>query len=75
MVYVQTGIRFREWDAIIHGDYETKMDYLIPIRKQDLVIINNKKYRKVRTYYLVDFAVQMDHKLKIKESEETSTKT
>ena len=43
--------------------FETQADYLIPVRKPDL--INKKK----RTCHLVDFAVPVDQRVTIKESE------
>ena len=41
------------------------MDHLISARKPDLIIINKKK----RTCKIVDFAVPVDHKIKLKEYE------
>ena len=39
------------------------------IRKPDLVIINKeKKKRKKRTCYIVEFAILADHRVKIKEN-------
>ena len=42
-------------------DFEIQSDYLIPARRPDLVIINDYHCR-------VDFAVPVDHKVKIKEN-------
>ena len=55
-------------------DFEIKTVYLIPARRQDQVLINKnknkkKKAEKKRTSRLVDFAVPMDHRVKIKEFE------
>ena len=41
------------------------MDHLIPARRPDLIIINKKK----RTCKIVDFAVPVDHRIKLKECE------
>ena len=46
-------------------DFGIQTDHLISGRKQDLIIINNKK----RTYKILDFAVLADHKIKLRESE------
>ena len=46
-------------------DFETQTDHLILARRPDLVIIKKKE----RTYKIVDFAVSVDHRIKLKESE------
>ena len=56
-------------------NFEMQTDHQIPIRRQDLDVINKKK----RTYRIVDFAVPVDHQVKInkkieKMKKETSTK-
>ena len=48
-------------------DFNIQMDHLIPARRPDLIIINNKK--KKRTCKIVDFAVLADHRIKLKECE------
>ena len=45
-------------------DFETQTEHLIPARRSDHVVINKKK-----ELYLMDFAVQADHGVKIKENE------
>ena len=53
-------------------DFEIQTDQLISARRPDLVIINNnkkKKRRKKKTYRIVDFAVPVDYRVKLKESE------
>ena len=46
-------------------NFEVQTDHLIPARRPNLVLIDNKK----RNCHLVDFAVQADHRVKMKESE------
>ena len=46
-------------------NFEIQTYYLIPARRPDLVLINKKK----RTCHRVDFAVPVDHWIKIKENE------
>ena len=46
-------------------DFEIKTDHLILARRPDLVIINKKK----RSCWAVDFAVPVDHRVKLKECE------
>ena len=46
-------------------DFDIQTDYLISARRPDLIIINKKK----RTCKIVDFAVQADHRVKLKECE------
>ena len=41
-----------------------QIDHIISTRRPDLVIVNKKK--KMITYYIVDFAVQSDHRVKLK---------
>ena len=45
-------------------DFEIQTDHLFSARWPDLVIIN-KKYR---TYWIVDFAVPTDHRIKLREN-------
>ena len=46
-------------------DFDIHTDHLISARRPDLIIINKKK----RTCKIVDFAVQADHRIKLKECE------
>ena len=46
-------------------DFNIQMDHLIPARRPDLIIINNKK----RTCKIVDFAVPADYRINLKECE------
>ena len=46
-------------------DFNIQTDHLIPARRPDLIIINQKK----RTCKIVDFAVPADHRIKLKECE------
>ena len=46
-------------------DFNIKTDHLIPARWPDLIIINKKE----RIFKIVDFAVPVDHRIKLKESE------
>ena len=48
----------------IPWDFEIQMDHLISARWPDQVIVNKKK----RTYWIVDFAILADHKVKLQES-------
>ena len=47
-------------------DFNIQTDHLIPARKPDIIIINNKKKRICK---IVDFAVPVDHRINLKESE------
>ena len=47
-------------------EFQTK--HWIPARRPELVLINKKK----RTCYLVDFAISVDRREKIKENEKTN---
>ena len=49
---------------IIFLDFVVWMDHLIPARRLNLVLINKK-----RTCCLIDFAISVDYRVKIKESE------
>ena len=51
----------------LQWDFNIKKDHLIPARRPDLIIINNKK--KKRICKIVDFAVSADHRIKLKECE------
>ena len=46
-------------------DFDIQTDRLILARRPDIIIINKKK----RTCRIVDFAVPVDHRIKLKESE------
>ena len=46
-------------------DFDIHRDHLISARRPDLTIINKKK----RTWKIVDFAVPVDHRIKLKECE------
>ena len=48
-------------------DFDIHTDHLILARRPDLIIINNKKKKRIRK--IVDFAVPADHRIKLKESE------
>ena len=48
-------------------DFDVQTDHLISARKPDLRIIHQKK--KKRTCTIVDFAVPVDHRRKLKKSE------
>ena len=53
-------------------DFNKQTDHLIPSRWPDLIIINNKKKKKKkkkRTCKIVEFAVPVDHRIKLKECE------
>ena len=57
-------------------DFEMPTDHLILARRPDLVIVNKKKKKKKkekrkkkRTCQIVNFAVSVDHRVKLKESE------
>ena len=47
-------------------DFSRQTDHLIPARRPDLIIFNNKKKRVCK---VVNFAVPADHKINLKESE------
>ena len=44
-------------------DFENQTDYLISARRPDIVVV----YKKKRTCLIVNFAVPVDHRLKLKE--------
>ena len=47
MISGQPGIRPGEWDTKnVIWDFEIQMDYLTPLRRPDLVKINNKNEKK-----------------------------
>ena len=51
-------------------DFNIQTDHLIPVRRPDLIIINQKKKKKEKkTCKIVDFAVPADHRIKLKECE------
>ena len=47
-------------------DFEIQTDYLIPARRIDLAIVSKQE----RTHWIVDFAVPVDHRVKLKESKQ-----
>ena len=49
----------------IFWDFEIQTDHLILARWPDFMIVNKKK----RTIWIMDFAVSVDHRVKIKENE------
>ena len=49
-------------------DFEIQTDHLISARWPDIVVINNNNNNK-RICRIVDFAVSVDHWVKLKESE------
>ena len=57
-------------------DFDIHTDHLISTRRPDQIIINNKNKKqknknkkKTRIYKIVDFAVPVDHRIKLKECE------
>ena len=48
----------------LQWDFNIQTDHLIPARRRDLIIIDKKK--KKRTCKIVDFAVPVDHRIKLK---------
>ena len=50
-------------------DFNIQTDHLIPARRPDLIIINKKKKKKRKFVNFVDFAVPVDHRINLKESE------
>ena len=50
----------------LHWDFEIQTDYPILARRPDLVL--NKK-TKNKTYWISDFAISAEHRVKIKENE------
>ena len=50
-------------------DFDIQTDYLISTRRPDLIIINQKKKKKICK--IVDFAVPADHRIKLKECEKS----
>ena len=46
-------------------DFHIQTDHLIPARRPDLIIVNKKK----RVCKIVDFAVPVDYRINLKESE------
>ena len=49
-------------------DFDIQTDNLISARRPDLIITNKKKKKICK---IVDFAVPVDHKIKVKECEKT----
>ena len=50
-------------------DFNIQTDHLIPARRPDLIIIDNKKKKKKKIRKIVDFAVPADHRINLKERE------
>ena len=48
-------------------DFEIEMDHLISARRPNLDIDN----KKMRTYWIVDFPVPADHRVKLKENKKS----
>ena len=64
--YMHNPASVLENDTHTHlWDFEIQTDHLIPARRPDLIIINKRK----RTCKIVDFAVPVDHRIKLKECE------
>ena len=53
----------------LHWDFEIQTEHLISTRRPDLVIINKKKKKKKRICRIVNLAVQVDYRVKLKEIE------
>ena len=67
MVYAQTQHLSSKMMRIkLLWDFNIQTDHLIPARRPDLIINNNKKKRICK---IVDFAVPADHRINLKESE------
>ncbi len=47
------------------SDFDIQTDHLILARRPDLIIINKKK----RIFKIIDFAVPVNHRINLKESE------
>ena len=47
-------------------DFDIHTNHLISARKPDLIIINKKKKKKKRIHKIVDLAVPVDHRIKLK---------
>ena len=62
MVYAQPSTCSGKWK----WDFNIQTDHLIPARRPDIIIINNKKKRICKIF---DFAVPADHRINLKESE------
>ena len=57
-------------------DFDIHTDYLISTRRPDLIIITKKKKKKEkekRISKIVNFAVPVDHRIKLKECEKKDT--
>ena len=65
VVYSQPRMRWENETDKIFCDFEIHIDHLISARRQDQVIVNEKK----RTWLIVDFAIPADHSVKLKECE------
>ena len=65
--YMHNPTSVLENDTHKLGDFDIQTDHLISARRPDLIIINNKK--KKGTCWTVVFAVQADHRVKLKKSE------
>ena len=65
MLYTQPRIHPEKWDAQTSLGFEIQTDQLISARRPDLVRVSIKK----RVYWIGEFAVPVDHWIKLKESE------
>ena len=50
-------------------DFEIQTDHQISARRLDIITINNNNNKRLRAYRIVDFVVQADHRVKLKECE------
>ena len=50
-------------------DFNIQTDHLIPARRPDLILINNKKKKKERICKIVFFTVPADRRINLKENE------
>ena len=50
-------------------DFDIQTNHQISARRPDLIIINKKKKKRKRNWKIVDFAVAVDHRIKLKECE------
>ena len=69
-VYSQPSTCPRKWHTHkLLWDFDIHTDHLIPARRPDLIIINNKTKKKKRNCKFIDFAIPADHRIKLKECE------
>ena len=69
MVYAHPASVLQNATHKLRCDFVIKTDHLIAPRRPDLIIINKKKKKKKKTCKIVDLAVPVDHRVKLKESE------